>query len=158
MDEAMNKHATYNEQKQLALHAYVTSIDTAKKALYSLLDEILSCPFKDYKVTLGSRRYRFFNPIIEGEKKQQRALRNTFINRLIKECFAQMVNGNPDAWEPVLAFTRGVDIEAFQLQKVDGSSVEQVQETTRSKALNLESVYVQWQDQNKFGFKEEENV
>lgn len=133
----------------------ITAIEKATNHLKYILTNIITDSEKDYTISQGSKVYTFTQPVTEYEKIIFDRHVESAINRLLKECMRAMVNNNRGAWDPVIAFTQGEDPaeHKFTLSESYDVDIDAAGNAIKSKALNEDSVYVQWQDQNKYQFK-----
>jgi hypothetical protein len=109
-------------------------------------------------VYIGDKKYEIINPTTQQEKHDQERLRKELISELLKNCYSHFVDnlhGNTKdilKWDDIIIFSYGHPQENYQLEKIQSETSDTGEEVNNSnqRALNEESVIVQWQDQNRY--------
>lgn len=136
-------------------------IQSASQGLKNTLDNLLSSKDRSFSVSFDGIQYEFNKPTSQQELQDLENLKETFIQKLLLRSFEDMLIADKDnnaCWDNVLIFAMGNPIEDYQIEKIKEESVYEVTDS-KSKlddgiAINEDSVYVQWQDQNKVKFEE----
>lgn len=128
-------------------------------AMQALLEQELSQDWKTYTITINDQTYEL-NPECEPE------IRSLVIKTLLTDAISSYING--------ICFTEHISDPSFKVitQILEGSRKEDHQfeiykeevvsnldadgNPITAKPLNQDSVYVQWQDQSKFKFEEQD--
>jgi hypothetical protein len=161
------KGVTVNKYQKDAI-AFTMDIKYKFWQLYILLHESLSRPDKSFEINYDGTDYHLYPPTTEIEQKEQYELRNELINCLLHDAAYDMIDTLPnsddyheiDHWGNIIALVSGEDPSNHQFEIVKSEVVDNLDadgNPISAKPLDHDSVYVQWQDENKFKF-EENNV
>ncbi len=142
-------------------------LQSASKGIKHTLNKLLSDNTRSFVVSFNGVEYNFFTPTTYEEIEQQENLKEVFIQELLLKSYKDMfenqdwdISDGNDCWDTILVFAMGEPIETYQLEKICESTElhheNAIQtETSKQIPLNEDSVYVQWQDQNKHNFDDE---
>jgi len=149
-----------NQENEKNLSLYVKGIEMGLEGMRLVLENVLSCEYKDYDISYNNQEFRFFNAVTPDEKKQQARLRKLFIRRVLIDCVKNHLSHKKDPWDIIMAFTQGAHLEDHQFEIIieTVSCDEVMRQIESSKPLNMDSPYVQWQDQNKYKFEGDSNA
>lgn len=129
----------------------------------SILSRALSRPDKSFHIVYAGEEYNLFPATTEQEREEQFMLREKLIIALIGEGLRSMFDTlhnehlyeNTDHWKHMRALVSGEDPANHQFEIVKSEVVSNLDadgNPITAKPLNEDSVYVQWQDENKFKF------
>jgi len=122
--------------------------------MYDLLDKELSQDWKTYAITINNITYEL-NPECDP------ALRDMVIKNLLKDAIIAYIDcANDSAFNVVERILSGARKEEHQFEIIKEQIVTNLDSDGNpitAKPLNEDSVYVQWQDESKFKFTEDEN-
>lgn len=159
MDELL-KRALEKDSELLSTGSIVYNFTGSLHLLHYKLNKELSQDWKSYTITINDQTHEL-NPECEPE------MRNIVIKQLLKDAACSYIDGmNNDSENGTPVFTvinrilSGARKEDHQFEIVKEAIVTNLDadgNPITAKPLNEDSVYVQWQDQNKFKF-EDENV
>lgn len=125
----------------------------ASAKLFIKLNQLLSAPGKSFSISFDGIQYEFFIPTTPEEILQIAELKREFVIKLLSSSYQDMLRSDYDScWDNILIFSKAEPIEHYQIEKIKEEIVSDISNSNVKKpgALNLDSVYVQWQDQNKF--------
>lgn len=140
-------------------------IQSSSRGLRNTLDRLLSSKDRSFNVSFDGVQYDFFIPTTQEELQELENLKEVFIKKLLLRTFEDMIQypswdimESTSCWDNILIFAMGNPIEDYQIEKIKEENVYEVTDS-QSKiddgiAINEDSVYVQWQDQNKVKFEE----
>lgn len=137
-------------------------IQSSSQGLIKTLDKLLSLSDRSFSVNFDGIQYDFFPPTIQEEFDNLTQLKKDFILKLLSKSYEDMLKVDKDdnsCWDNILIFAMGNPIEEYQIEKIKEENVYEFSDNTSKVeegiALNEDSIYVKWQDQNKVKFEEE---
>lgn len=149
------------------VHSLTSKLNVNLFRMYSLLSEELSRTDKCFDVEFNGFMFKFNPACTIEEKLEQNQLRKKLITELMHEAIISMLNtihdeeefDGIDHWKYVKALVSGEDPRNHQFEIIKEEIVSNLDEDGKpitAKPLNHDSVYVQWQDENKFKFEEKD--
>jgi hypothetical protein len=147
------------------------SFAESMKSIYDFINRTLKADGKCYEFRWRSTTYTVDQPFTEAEIKKRDKVCDKIAKFLIRDAFNVILKDiyNDDYFTIDKAFDR-IDalkmfepIEYYAREKIKAEDVyipdlDADGKSINSKPLNHGSVYVQWQNQNKFKFSENDNV
>lgn len=126
-------------------------IDKYRGQLAVLLSYELTRPDKAFDIFYDGIVYEFSPSTTQDEMDNQARLASELSYRIISDCITL------NDWTNVIALVSGEDPADHQFEIIKEEIVYNLDaegNPISAKPLNEDSVYVQWQDQNKFNFEE----
>jgi len=136
-------------------------IQSATLGLKYTLDKLLSEKGRSFSVSFDGISYEFNPPTTLEELQEFENLKEIFIEKLLSKSYEDMLQVDKDnnaCWDNILIFAMGNPIEDYQIEKIKDSEIIEVSDNKEKiedgVALNEDSLYVQWQDQNRVKFED----
>lgn len=129
--------------------------------LYTLVDKELSRPEKSFDIMYESINYRFHPSTTDDERSNQCYLRKELLACMFEDALLNMVYTIHDNdqyhernhWENIVHLVSGADPADHQIEIIKETYTPDLDEQgnpIKAKPLNMDSIYVQWQDESKF--------
>ena len=154
-----------NDKQRICV--YTRKIKNNVSAIYTLLDKLLCRSDMSFDIQIGDEYFNFYTPLSFEEKVEQSNSRHKLIKFLIQDalnCLASTVGDDEEYWEiepwrNIKGLVSGADPADHQIEiiKEDVKIVDLDEQGNpiKAKPLNMDSIYVQWQDQSKFNLEDQ---
>ena len=136
--------------------ASVSELISCTNEIYSQLEEELRQDWKTFSITIDD--------IVYDINSYDHETRNTVIKLLLKDAFSayleSMDNDKIKPFEVIYRILNGARKEDHQIEIIKETYTPDLDEQgnpIKAKPLNVDSIYVQWQDQSKYGEKMSED-
>jgi hypothetical protein len=144
-------------------------IESCIHKLINLMADELQCPEKLFSVDFKGEHFEFhYAPdFASDDAREQYKLRTHFFHLLLNDAFCKSVkiwcpyptfdftDGAP--WKNIIGLVSGADPEDHKFEIIKETYIPDLDKQGNpitAKPLNQDSIYVQWQDENRFKFEE----
>lgn len=115
------------------LQASIEQLDLCLSSVYTILDEILSHPAKNYDLTFKKRRFELYHPFDNDNKLQIEKKRRTYLKLLLGHVLDKRIKKMPREYnekyyELLFAFCNGEDPKDHQISMSTMSEVYKVRD------------------------------